>query len=160
MKSMSTPQQHPSPRENLLFAHRAATLTVTLVGSTILLLQVLSGTNPLVHLFRLAQLVSTLYLIVFLLGVLARSTWGDLAPQGYGLFFYYQAPGTPPVVPYLPEYVTQISHTLLLPLTVRLRPGIWLCSNNTGRCANGSIVSHKTSLPFRLFGQAPLLLPW
>lgn len=157
---MSTPQQHPSPRENLLFAHRAATLTVTLVGSTILLLQILSGTNPLVHLLRLAQLISTLYLIVFLLGVLARSTWGDLAPARYGLFFYYQTPGTPPVVPYVPEYVTQISHTLLLPLTVRLRPGIWLCSNNTGRCANGSIVSHKTSLPFRLFGQAPLLLPW
>ncbi|MBK9054462.1 MAG: hypothetical protein IPL78_27200 [Chloroflexi bacterium] len=160
MKPMPTPQQHPSQRENIEFAHRAALLTVSLVGSTILLLQVLSGTNPLPYLLRLVQLVGTLYLVLFLLGVLARSTWGDLAPARYGLFFYSQAPANSPVVPYVPEFVIQISHTLLLPLTVRLRHGIRLCSNNVGRCANGSIVIHKTSLPFRLFGQAPLLLPW
>jgi hypothetical protein len=157
---MPTRQQHPAQRENVQFAHRAALLTITLVGSTILLLQIFSGTNPLLHFVRLSQLVGTLFLIVFLLGMLARSTWGDLAPVRYGLFFYYQAPANSPVVPYVPEFVTQISHTLLLPLTVRLRHGIRLCSNNAGRCANGSIVSHKTSLPFRLFGQAPLLLPW
>ena len=160
MKLMSTAQQHPLPHENIQFAHRAALLTITLVGSTILLLQILSGTNPLLHLFRLAQLVGTLYLIVFLLGVLARSTWGDLAPARYGLFFYSQAPANSPVVPYVPEFVIQISHALLLPLTVRFRHGIRLCSNNVGRCADGTIVIYKTSLPFRLFGQAPLLLPW
>jgi len=157
---MSTPQQHPSQRENIEFAHRAALLTVTLVGSTILLLQVLSGTNPLVYLLRLAQLVSTLYLIVFLLGVLARSTWGDLAPQGYGTLLYHQAPVKLPLVTYIPQCVAQASHTLLLLLTVRLQPGLRLCPDNHRRGADGKIVVHKHSHPFRLFGQAPLRLPW
>ena len=160
MKSMSTPQQHPSPHENLLFAHRAATLTVTLVGSTILLLQVLSGTNPLVHLLRLAQLVGTLYLIVFLLGVLARSAWGDLAPQGYGTLLYQQAPVKLPPVTYIPQFVVQASLALLWLWTVRLRPGLRLCLDNDRRGADGKIVVHKRSFPFRLFGQAPLRLPW
>ena len=160
MKSMSTPQQHPSPHENLLFAHRAATLTVTLVGSTILLLQVLSGTNPLLHLLRLAQLVSTLYLIVFLLGVLARSAWGDLAPQGYGTLLYHQAPVKLPPVTYIPQFVAQVRHVLLLPLTVRLQQGLLLCPDDHRRGADGKIVVHKRSFPFRLFGQAPLRLPW
>ena len=160
MKSMSTPQQHPSPRENLLFAHRAATLTVTLVGSTILLLQVLSGTNPLLHLLRLAQLVSTLYLIVFLLGILARSTWGDLAPQGYGTLLYRQAPVKLPLVMYIPQFVAQVSLALLLLWTVRLQPGLRHSPDNHCRGADSKIVVHKCSFPFRLFGQAPLRLPW
>ena len=157
---MSTPQQYRSQHENLLFAHRAATLTVALVGSTILLLQVLSGTNPLDYLLRLTQLISTLYLIVFLLGVLARSTWGDLAPQVYGTLLYHQAPVKLPPVTYIPQFVAQVSHVLLLPLTVRLQQGLLLCPDNYRRGADGKIVVHKRSFPFRLFGQAPLRLPW
>ena len=151
---------HPSPRENIQFAHRAALLTATLVGSTFLLLQILSGTNPLAHLFRLTLLVGTLYLIVFLLGVLARSTWGDLAPRGYGLLLYHQVPVKRPLVFYISQVVAQVNNTLLLPLTDRLRPSLPLYLDNQRRCADGSIVIYKTSLPFRLFGQAPLRLPW
>lgn len=160
MKPMPTPRQHPSQRENIEFAHRAALLTVTLVGSTILLLQVVSGTNPLVHLFRLAQLLGTLYLIVFLLGVLARSTWGDLAPRGYGLLLYHHAPVKLPPVTYIPQFLAQISRVLLLPLTVQLQQDLVLCPGNHRRGADGKIVIHKRSFPFRLFGQAPLRLPW
>ena len=160
MKLMSTAQQHPLPHENIQFAHRAALLTVTLVGSTILLLQVLSGTNPLLHLFRLAQLVGTLYLIVFLLGVLARSAWGDLAPRGYGLLLYHHAPVKLPPVTYIPQFLAQISRVLLLPLTVQLQQDLVLCPGNHRRGADGKIVIHKRSFPFRLFGQAPLRLPW
>ena len=157
---MPTPQQHPSQRENIEFAHRAALLTVILVGSTILLLQVLSGTNPFVHLFRLAQLLGALYLIVFLLGVLARSTWGDLAPQGYGTLLYQLAPVKLPPVTYIPQFVAQVSHVLLLPLTTGLQPGSRPCPKHHRRGADGKIVIHKRSFPFRLFGQAPLRLPW
>ncbi len=157
---MPTPQQYPTQRENLQFAHRAALLTVILVGSAICLLQALSGTNPLLHFVQLAQLVSTLYLIVFLLGVLARSTWGDLAPQVYGTLVYHQAPVKLPPVTYIPQFVVQASLALLWLWTVRLRPGLRLCPDNDRRGADGKIVVHKHSHPFRLFGQAPLRLPW
>lgn len=160
MKPMSKPIPHSSPRENVQFAHRAALLTATLVGLTVLVLQVLSGTNPLAHLFQLTHLVGIFYLVVFFLGVLARSTWGDLAPARYGFFFYHQAPANSSIAPNVPEFVAKISHTLLLPLTVRLCHGLLFYSDNAGRCANGAMVIHKTSRPFRLFGQASLLLPW
>lgn len=154
--AMSKPGRQRPQHQTIGLAHQTALLTTTLSGFTLLLLQFLSGTNPLAHFLLLIHLTATLYLTMFVLTVLARAAWGDLAPQVYGVLLYRQSPGKLPFFVYPFRLTAQTNQTLLFSLLPRLRVG----RNQQINCVDGSIPVYKTALPFPLFGLAPLLLPW